>query len=101
MDWGRAGAELLVECRRPFGTASGTFGRIRGGMPPGSPTKPFRPITSTPTGVPVEVICGGRPSSVTLAIWDSELQAWTRVGDSKRRPLHRVTEWRPAGGIQR
>jgi murein DD-endopeptidase MepM/ murein hydrolase activator NlpD len=35
---------------------------------------------------------------VTLAIWDRQLQAWSRIGDSKRRPLHRVTGWRPAWG---
>jgi hypothetical protein len=64
-------------------------------MPPVPPARPFRPITNAPTEAPVEVI-GGKPPSVILAIWDRQLQAWTRVGDSTRRPLHRVTGWRPA-----
>jgi hypothetical protein len=91
---------IVTATTPPHWNRVGTFWAYKGGMPVGPPARPFRLITSAPTGVAVEVICGGRPSPVTLAIWDRQLQAWTRVGDGERRPLHRVTGWRPAGGIR-
>jgi hypothetical protein len=60
--------------------------------------RPFRSITSAPTDAAVEVI-HGKPQAVALAVWDARLQVWVKVDDPKRRALHRVTGWRPIGGM--
>jgi len=38
---------------------------------------------------------------MAVAIWDGQRQVWIRVGDRKRRPLRRVTGWRPLGARKR
>jgi hypothetical protein len=54
----------------------------------------FRVITSAPTDGAVQVVRGA-PPSMALAIWNAQLQVWTKVGDPKRQALHRVTGWPP------
>lgn len=70
----QGGPSGFSDCPLGADRSGASWGKGRG-MPPGPPARPYRPMTSAPTDVPVEVI-HGRPPSVALAIWDGQLQAW-------------------------